>query len=140
MTGEIPNSIDDSGRPRLYEEWNLNWTIIRCYVTFTVVGIEGLSFPDMNLQPGQRVSLDYFKQEGYDLVVTTKDGERVYRYIIGTNHNVDFILTYTPATPQPEVKKGCGGELITSAIIVPVVACSLLTLLIVLRKKKGETL
>ena len=140
MTGEIPNSIDDSGRPRLYEEWNLNWTIIRCYATFTVVGIEGLSFPDMNLQPGQRVSLDYFKQEGYDLVVTTKDGERVYQYIIGTNHNVDFILTYTPASPQPEANKGCGGELITSAIIVPVVACSLLTLLIVLRKKKGETL
>ena len=40
MSGEIPNSIDDYGRPRLYEEWNLNWSIIRCYATFTVVGIE----------------------------------------------------------------------------------------------------
>ena len=141
MTGDIPNTIDDYGNPRKYEEWNLNWTIIRCYATFTVVGIEGLSFPDMNLEPGQRISLDYFKQEGYDLEVTTKDGEKVYQYIIGSNHNIDFILTYTPASKKPETKKGCGGEITTSSlVIVPATFAISLITLIALKKKEGETL
>ena len=137
MTGEIPNSMDDYGRPRLYEEWNLNWSVIHCYVTFKVVGIEGLSYPDMSLTPGERVSLDTFKQDGYDLTVTTTDGEKVYRYIIGSNHNIDFILTYTPAKSNEGDKKGCKSEVISSVIYVPIIAGSLAVLLLILRKKKG---
>ena len=135
MTGEIPNSMDDYGRPRLYEEWNLNWSVIHCYVTFQVIGIEGLSFPDMSLTPGERVSLDIFKQDGYDLTVTTTAGEKVYRYIIGSHHNIDIILTYTPASEGEGDKKGCQSEIVSSAIIVPIIASSLLAVLLILRKK-----
>jgi hypothetical protein len=92
----------------------------------------------MSLTPGERVSLDTFKQDGYDLTVTTTAGEKVYRYIIGSHHNIDFILTYTPAKSNEGDKKGCQSEIVSSAIIVPIIASSLLAVLLILRKKAAH--
>ena len=136
LSGDIPGTNDDYGNPRIYEEWNVNWSLVSCYVTFTVVGIDGLSFPDMLLERGQTISLERFEQEGYDLVVTTSTGDRVYQNIVGTNYNIDFILTYTRS-------KGNGGQINTTAIIISasvggaLLIAGAVVLVIVLKKRKG---
>ena len=129
--GDIPDTRDDYDNPRIYEEWSVNWNRVSCVVTFTVVGIEGLSFPEMLLECGEKVSLDKFKYKGYSLTVAAKDGSKVYNCIIGANHNLEFVLTYTK-------NKGCGGHIISTAIIVPVFAGAALILLISLKKKEGR--
>ena len=140
LSGDIPDGgMDDEGNPRIYEEWNVNWTVASCYVTFKVVGIEGLSFPDMLLEYGQRVSLETFAQDGYDLTVTTSDGAKVYQYIIGTNHNLDFTLTYTPT------KGGSKNINMTAIIIIAavggtvLVAGGVVAAILIIKKRKGKT-
>ena len=127
LYGNIPGT-DDGGNPRIYEEWNINWSLASCLATFTVVGIDGLTFPDMLLEYGQRVSLDTFAQKGYSLEVTTKNGERVYQYIIGSNRNFDFILTYTRIKQSLNngvilliAVAGGGGLLIAAGVAVAIV-------------------
>lgn len=100
LTGPIPDSKDDHGTFRLYEEWNLNWSVVKCLVTFTVVGIDGLEFEDVSLVYGERIYLTKYEQEGYNLEVTTETGDHIYQCIIGGNHNLNIILTYTPITPS----------------------------------------
>lgn len=134
LSGDIPNT-DDDGVPRIYEEWNVNWNMASCYATFTVVGIEGLSFPDMLLEYGQRVSLDIFAQDGYDLVVTTKTGERVYQCIIGSNRNYDFILTYSRSDKKEGKSSGCGGSIVASSSVLFIASIIGVTLLIKRRKE-----
>ena len=95
LYGEIDDTMDDYGNPRLYEEWNTKWSLASCYVTFKVVGIEGISYPDMLLDYGQRVSLSKFAVDGYELKATTEEGDTIYECIIGTNHNMNVILTYS---------------------------------------------
>ena len=96
MYGEIDDTMDDYGNPRLYEEWNTKWSLASCLVSFKVVGVEGVTFPDMLLDYGQRVSLSKFAIEGYELKATTDEGETIYECIIGSNHNMNVILTYSP--------------------------------------------
>ena len=69
-------------------------------MTFTVVGIEGLEFEDISLVYGERIYLTKYEQEGYNLEVTTDKGDHIYQCIIGGNHNLNIILTYTPITPS----------------------------------------
>lgn len=115
MYGET-DEMGDDGNPRLFEEWNIHWSVASCYVTFKVEGIEGLSYPDMLLDYGQRVSLDKFNVDGYDLKVTTKDGDTIYKNIIGSNHNLEVILTYSKAsTNEKENKPSVGGIIAISA-------------------------
>ena len=135
LYGNIPGTNDDYGNPRIYEEWNVNWSLASCLVTFTVVGIEGLTFPDMLLEYGQRVSLKTFEQKGYSLEVTTKNGERVFQYIIGSNRNFDFILTYTKEKQSANnsavliIALAGGGGLLLAGVIVAG---------IVIYKRKGK--
>lgn len=137
LYGDIPETMADDGNPRVYEEWNVNWGLVNCYVTFAVVGIDGLTFPDMLLERGQTISLERFEQDGYDLVVTTTSGDRVYKNIIGTNYNIDFVLTYSPA-------KGRGMPINMVPIIVgaaaggAVLIAGAVVLLIVLKKRRGR--
>lgn len=137
LYGDIPETIDDYGNPRLYEEWNVKWSLVNCYVTFSVVGIDGLTFPDMLLERGQTISLERFEQNGYNLVITTSDGNRVFKNIVGTNHNIDFILTYTPT-------KGAGTPINMTVIIVAasvggaVLVAGAVVLIIFLKKRKGN--
>ena len=146
MTGSIPNSIDpDTGISRVYEEWNLNWSVIRCLVTFTVVGIDNLEFPEMSLEAGQRVSLKDFAQPGYTLTATTSDGGKIYRYIIGTNRNINVILTYTQGHDSGEEEKeekqptdnsgGCLAGVAASSIIISSMATLGVTLILIKKRK-----
>ena len=95
LSGDIDGTMDDYGNPRIYEEWNINWTVASCLVTFKVEGIENVTYPDLLLDYGQRVPLEKYQISGYDLVATTDAGETIYQCIIGTNHNINVILTYT---------------------------------------------
>ena len=135
MSGPIANTKDDEGDPRLYEEWNLSWTVIRCFVNFTVVGIDGLSFPEISLEKGQRVSLSDYEQEGYSLEATTSDGDKIYKDIIGLNHNLSVTLTYTPKQVETVILWNViipiaigGGVLLIGGAVVAI---------FLLRKKKG---
>lgn len=147
-TGYIYSEWDpERGTYRLYEEWGVHWSIVSCVASFTVVGIEGLHFDNMNLVVGQCVELSYFAQEGYDLVVTTSEGEKVYTCIIGANRDINYILTYSvhqdgPITPVPPEEKtpaepnyylisiliGAGSAIVLLGVFVPV--------MIVLTKKR----
>ena len=134
LYGEIPDTMDDYGNPRLYEEWNVNWSVASCYVTFTVLGIEGVSYPDMLLEYGERISLKEFAIDGYDLVATTSAGDTIYQCIIGSNRNLDVILTYSVHKDEGGDKKGCGGNIAAGSIVI--VMTSLSTVLFIVRKRK----
>ena len=132
--------LDDKGRERLYEDWNLNWSIVGCLVTFTVVGIDDLEFDDVNLEQGQSLSLSLFEQDGFDLVATTKDGDKIYRYIIGTSYPIDVILTYTPnfgPDENPSESGGCKGDIVAASTMVSVVSLLGFALLF-FKKRKGD--
>ena len=134
LYGEIPDTMDDYGNPRIYEEWNVNWSVASCYVTFTVLGINGVSYPDMLLEYGERISLKEFAIDGYDLVATTAAGDTIYQCIIGSNRNLDVILTYSVHKDEGGEKKGCGGSIAAGSIAI--VMASLATVLFVVRKRK----
>lgn len=142
-TGSVPDTLDDEGKPRIYEEWNLNWSIV--YIaTFTVKGLDNISFPNMNLEPGQRVPFSYFVVDGYDLTVTTSKNEKVYKCIIGVRKNVDYILTYTvhkddgtEKDDSSETKK-CGGSIIMTSVILSSISLVGIVLL-TFKKKEGKT-
>ena len=136
LTGPIPDSKDDHGTFRLYEEWNLNWSVVKCLVIFTVVGIDGLEFEDVSLVYGERIYLTKYEQEGYNLEVTTDKGDRIYQCIIGGNHNLNVILTYTPSTPNKGLNTNLiliisisGGVLLTGGIVTSIIIFS--------KKRKG---
>ena len=135
LYGEIDDTIDDYGNPRVYEEWNVNWTLASCYVTFTVVGVEGVSYPDMLLEYGQRVYLEDFAIDGYDLVATTSAGDTIYQCIIGTNHNLNVILTYSTHKGNGNAS-GCAGSVVTGSLIISMV--SLMGLVLIIRRRKGN--
>ncbi len=138
LTGPIPDSKDDHGTFRLYEEWNLNWSVVKCLVTFKVVGIEGLKFNDISLIYGQRVYLKEYEQEGYNLEVTTETGDHIYQCIIGGNHNLNIILTYTPITPS---KSGLNVPLILIISIsggVLLVGGGVTAIIVISKKRKAK--
>ena len=137
LTGPIPDSKDDHGTFRLYEEWNINWSVVKCLVTFTVVGIDGLEFDDVSLVYGERIYLTNYEQEGYNLEVTTDKGDHIYQCIIGGNHNLNVILTYTSATPNKGSSTSLiliisisGGVLLTGGIVTSIIVFS--------KKRKGK--
>ena len=134
MFGEIDDTMDDYGNPRIYEEWNINWALASCYVTFKVVGLDNVSYPDMLLDYGQRVPLSNFAVDGYDLVATTTLGDTIYECLIGTNHNLDVILTYS-AHKNGGNKSGCGGSIVTGSTII--VAVSLIAVVLLINKRRG---
>ena len=140
LTGTIPNTIDDSGNLRLYEEWNLNWSVVRCLVTFTVVGIDGLTFPDISLSSGERIYLTEYQQDGYDLVATTEEGDVVYQCIIGGNHNFNIILTYSPHKDSGNKNNNNNLALIISiaAGATILVAGGVILTVILLKKRKEK--
>ena len=137
LTGPIPDSKDDHGTFRLYEEWNLNWSVVKCLVTFTVVGIDGLEFDDVSLVYGERIYLTKYEQEGYNLEATTDKGDHIYQCIIGGNHNLNVILTYTSSTPNKGLSTNLiliisisGGVLLTGGIVTSIIIFS--------KKRKGK--
>lgn len=135
--GSRVDYIDDKDRLRCYEDWNVLWTIVPCYVSFTVVGIDGLSFPSMYLTIGQRVSLKSFEREGYDLVATTSNGDKIYQAIIGVNYSLDVILTYKiHQSDEKEETKGCAGSVTTSIGTLSII--SLVSIGLILFKKRKE--
>ena len=138
LDGNRPDLTDDKGRLRLYEDWNVNWTVVPCLVTFTVQGIDGLSFPDMYLEVGQRVSLKAFAVEGYDLEAKTTDGDKVYNYIIGATHNFNIILKYTIHRDSDNNSKssGCGGNITVTSVVLSTLALAGTALLLIRKKKE----
>ncbi|MBQ7996015.1 MAG: hypothetical protein IJ247_07395 [Bacilli bacterium] len=139
LRGEIPDVYDEYGNNRLYEEWNLSWSLAY-FASFQVVGIEGLSFPDMMIKPGEFVSLSRFAVDGYDLTVTTSEGDKVYQNIIGVSRFVEYILTYTESEKKDEEEakhsNGCSGSLIASSILTFAALGAALALL--KARKEGE--
>ena len=115
MYGET-DEMGDDGNPRLFEEWNIHWSVASCYVTFKVEGIDGVSYPDMLLDYGQRISLDKFYIDGYEVKATTATGETIYKYIIGTNHNLEVILTYSKSGVNEEADKNYTAIIIAASV------------------------
>ena len=137
-----PERLDENNIPRTYEDWNVYWTLFPCYVSFTVEGIEGLSFPGIYLNIGDRVSLEDYAQEGYDVSARTTDGNKIYRCIIGTTHSINVILTYTvhidedEEPEQPEQKQGCGGSVEATSIISSIVLLTSIGLIFIRKRKE----
>ena len=128
--------VDEKDRLRTYEDWNINWTVVPCLVTFTVRGIAGLEFPEMFLEIGQRISLQYFEQDGYDLTATTSDGDKVYQCIIGADRTINVILTYRVHKESGGGdKKQCGG-VIEATSILSLLAISAAGILIIKKRKE----
>ena len=128
--------VDEKDRLRTYEDWNINWTVVPCLVTFTVRGIAGLEFPEMFLEIGQRISLQYFEQDGYDLTATTSDGDKVYQCIIGVDRSINVILTYSVHKESGGGdKKQCGG-VIEATSILSLLAISAAGILIIKKRKE----
>ena len=61
--------------PRTYENWGVWWTSVR-QVTFTVKGIEGLSYPSKIVAAGDVIDLKDFEVKGYKVTLATIDGDR----------------------------------------------------------------
>ena len=132
-----PDYIDEKHRRRTYSDWNINWTVVPCLLTFTVKGISNLEFDEMFLNIGQRVSLHYFDVEGYDLTATTSEGDKIYRCIIGCNRTINVILEYTVHKDQEKeaTQSGCGGTIMTTSALLSAIALISTSLIIFKRKE-----
>ena len=80
---------------------------------------------------GDIIDLKDFAVEGYDVALTTGDGERCIGGYIVPDKDVELILTYTLA--QEEKKSGCGS--VTSIGLLPI---SVAALAFLLKKKKED--
>ena len=150
-TGPNYDSLDDNGNARLYEEWNIKWRIVPCTVTFTVIGIEELTFKNVYLEYGERLYLKDYEIEGYRLVATTSNGDKIFNCVIGSNKNFDVVLTYSqseeeppeePEEPEEPVEpdnptkptKGCAGSIALDGILLSSLAIIGVTCVIIKRK------
>ncbi len=127
-TGDIFGVYDEKGNARTYENWGVWWTAVR-KVSFTVKGIEDKTFPTRILAVGDAIEADEFAVDGYDLEITTADGERCMGGYIVRDKNDELILTYTKSTATSETKgiepiflvAGIAGVLVITGVIVTVV-------------------
>ncbi|MBQ8395276.1 MAG: hypothetical protein IJX49_06860 [Clostridia bacterium] len=130
LTGDIFGVFDEMGMARTYENWGIWWTPVR-QVSFTVKGLDNVSYPSRIVAAGDIIDLKDFAVEGYDVALTTGDGERCIGGYIVPDKDVELILTYTLA--QEEKKSGCGS--VTSIGLLPI---SVAALAFLLKKKKED--
>ena len=94
MYGEILGETDVDGSKRTYEAWSIVWAQ-KVTVTFNVVGIEGLTFPQLTLLGGSEIDLADYEKEGYRLAVTDSNGDEAFDIYTLPDNDVTLTLTYT---------------------------------------------
>ena len=126
-TGDIFGLFDEKGMPRTYENWGVWWTSVR-QVTFTVKGIEGLSYPSKIVAAGDVIDLKDFEVKGYKVTLTTLDGDRCIGGYIVPDKDVTLVITYEKLEKGgfPWYLVAIGGALATGGVVA-----------VLLLKKKG---
>lgn len=109
MYGEILGQSDYDGTKRTYEAWSVIWAQ-KVTVTFNVVGIDDLTFPQIALLGGSEIDLADYKKEGYYLVVTDSNGEESYDIYTLPDNDVTLTLTYTKKDDESENSSGSGKD------------------------------
>ncbi|MBQ7373429.1 MAG: hypothetical protein IJW64_02550 [Clostridia bacterium] len=130
LTGEIFGMYDEKGMPRTYENWGIWWTPVR-QVSFKVEGIEGLSYPTITMPAGDVIELKDYQVDGYEVTMTTKDGQKCIGGFVVPDSDSELILKYTVAK---EDKKGCKSS-IDGFGVLPLV----ISLIVIIKKTKKET-
>ena len=102
-------------------------------VTFTIEGIKGLSSYILYFAHGTELSIQTFAKDGYSLKAYVNDVEVE---TITVTENMSVKLVYT--SNNSSNKKGCGGEIISPAIFIPILLGGAIIVLVSLKKKGGK--
>ena len=101
-------------------------------VSFTIEGLKDTRGFNLYFKHGTQLSMETFNREGYSLKAYVNDEEVTS---ITVNEDMSVKLVYTDVSPK---KKGCGGEIASSSLLIPLFAGVSLILLVILRKKGGK--
>ena len=102
-------------------------------VTFTIEGIKGLTSYNLYFAHGTELSIQTFAKDGYSLKAYVNDVEVE---TITVTENMSVKLVYT--SNNSSNKKGCGGEIISAAIFIPILLGGAIIVLVSLKKKGGK--
>jgi hypothetical protein len=83
---------------------------------------------------GAEISISTFAKEGYELKAYIGEEEVD---TITVNDNMNVRLVYTSLNPNNK-KKGCGGDITSATLLIPLIAGASLILLVFLKKKGGK--
>ena len=133
-TGDIFGVYDEKGNVRTYENWGVWWTPVR-KVSFTVEGIKDKTFPVRILTVGEVLEANEFAVEGYDVEITTADGERCLGGYIVRDKNDELILTYKKAA-DTAAAKGINPIYITAGMAGLLVIAGIIVTVVIIKKKK----
>ena len=104
-------------------------------VTFIVEGLPGVSTYTLFFEYGTRLNMEVFVKDGYSMKAYV--GEEEVESIT-VNENMNVRLVYTSLNPVTPTKKGCGGEVMSMTIVIPLILGAIAILLVVLKKKGGK--
>ena len=105
-------------------------------VIFRVSGLKDIDAFTLYFTHGTRVNIDMFARADYTLKAYIGE-EEVDSFVV--NNNMVVQLVYTSTKPEvPSNKKGCGGNIVTSTVLLSTFSGAALILLAVLKKKGGK--
>ena len=109
-------------------------TVDEYLISFTVEGLPGVKSYSLYFRYGAEINISTFAKEGYDLKAYIGEEEV---NTITVNDNMNVRLVYTSLNPNNK-KKGCGGDITSATLLIPLIAGASLILLVFLKKKGGK--
>ena len=140
LTGDIFGMFDENGKPRTYETWGVWWTAVSM-VSFNVEGYE-VNYPKRLIAAGDVVDLRDYKIEGYDVTLTTADGEKCIGGYIVPDKDVELFLKYTVSeeeenpNTQANKKNGCSSFVGASMAFLPICFLAVTSTFVIMANKK----
>ncbi len=110
-------------------------TIEEYCVSFIVEGLRGVSSYELYFGYGAKLNVQMFAKEGYSVKAYIND-EEVETITVTSNMSVK--LVYTSNETEPTKKKGCGGSISSTTMLIPVISGLAFVLLMALRKRGGK--
>lgn len=110
-------------------------TVEEYCVSFTVEGLKGVTSYSLYFGYGARLNVQMFTKEGYSVKAYVNDEEVE---TITVTQNMSVKLVYTSNNTEPEKKKGCGGSISASTLLIPIISGLAFVLLLAIRKRGGK--
>lgn len=153
----LPNKVDDEGISYRFIGWFYNdrpWdfendyvvsdmnlvskyqeTTIEYLVSFFIEGLDNTNRYSLYFKYGTEINMQMFVKDGYTLKAFVNNNEVE---TIKITEAMEVKLVYTPTGSSTNKKKGCGGNIATTSIILSLISGVAFILLVSLKKKGGK--